>query len=82
MDRKLHWEQVYAQKQPTEVSWFQPRPEYSLRLIAASGVDKSQPIIDMGGGASRGWWMSFPSWHASRRRTLPCASPMSAWGCY
>lgn len=53
MDRKLHWEQVYAQKQPTEVSWFQPRPEYSLRLIAASGVDKSQPIIDMGGGASR-----------------------------
>lgn len=53
MDRKQHWEQVYAQKQPTEVSWFQPRPEYSLRLIAAAGVDKSQPIIDMGGGASR-----------------------------
>jgi len=53
MDRKQHWEQVYTQKQPSEVSWFQPRPEYSLRLIAAAGVDKSQPIIDMGGGASR-----------------------------
>ncbi|MEW6645845.1 MAG: class I SAM-dependent methyltransferase [Pseudomonadota bacterium] len=53
MDRKQHWEQVYAQKQPTEVSWFQPRPEYSLRLIAAAAIDKSQPIIDMGGGASR-----------------------------
>lgn len=53
MDRKQHWEQVYAQKPPTEVSWFQPRPEYSLRLIAAAGVDKSQPILDLGGGASR-----------------------------
>lgn len=53
MDRKQHWEQVYAQKQPTEVSWFQPRPEYSLRLIAAAGIDKSLPVIDMGGGASR-----------------------------
>ncbi len=53
MDRKQHWEQVYAQKQPTDVSWFQPRPAYSLRLIAAAGIDKAQPIIDMGGGASR-----------------------------
>jgi ubiquinone/menaquinone biosynthesis C-methylase UbiE len=53
MDRKQHWEGVYAQKQPSEVSWFQPRPECSLRLIAAAGVDKAQPIIDMGGGASR-----------------------------
>lgn len=53
MERKLHWEQVYAHKQPTEVSWFQPRPECSLRLIAAAAIDQSQPIIDLGGGASR-----------------------------
>lgn len=53
MNRKQHWEQVYAQKQPTEVSWFQPRPEYSLSLIAAAAIDKNQPIIDLGGGASR-----------------------------
>jgi SAM-dependent methyltransferase len=53
MDRKLHWEQVYAQKQPTDVSWFQPRPEYSLRLIAVTGVAHDQPLIDMGGGTSR-----------------------------
>lgn len=52
MDRKLHWEQVYAQKQPAEVSWFQPRPEYSLRLIASAGIATDQPVIDMGGGAS------------------------------
>jgi trans-aconitate methyltransferase len=53
MDRKQHWEQVYAQKLPTEVSWFQPQPEYSLRLIAAAGIAREQPIIDLGGGASR-----------------------------
>lgn len=53
MERKQHWEQVYAQRQPTDVSWFQPHPEYSLRLIAATGIDKAQPLIDMGGGASR-----------------------------
>jgi Trans-aconitate methyltransferase len=52
MDRKQHWENVYAQKQPAEVSWFQPRPEYSLRLIAAAGIDKALPVIDVGGGAS------------------------------
>lgn len=52
MDRKQHWEQVYAQKQPTEVSWFQPRPEHSLRLITATGIAHDQPLIDLGGGAS------------------------------
>lgn len=52
MERKQHWEQVYQQKQPTEVSWFQPRPEISLQLIARCGVAKDQPIIDVGGGAS------------------------------
>lgn len=53
MERKQHWEQVYQQKQPTEVSWFQPRPEISLQLIARCDVTKDAPIIDVGGGASR-----------------------------
>lgn len=53
MERKQHWEQVYTQKQPTEVSWFQPRPEISLQFITRCGVAKDQPIIDVGGGASR-----------------------------
>jgi len=53
MERKQHWEDVYTNKQPTDVSWFQPRPEISLALIEASGIAHDAAIIDMGGGASR-----------------------------
>jgi trans-aconitate methyltransferase len=53
MERKQHWESVYRQKQPDQVSWFQSHPEHSLDLIQASGVTKDQPLIDVGGGASR-----------------------------
>ncbi|MDZ7809551.1 MAG: hypothetical protein U5L11_04550 [Arhodomonas sp.] len=35
---KGHWESVYEQRTPEAVSWFQPRPERSLRLIQDSGV--------------------------------------------
>ena len=51
-ERKSHWEQVYATKAPTEVSWYQPTPERSLQLIADTGVDRDEPILDAGGGAS------------------------------
>ncbi len=53
MERKQHWEQVYTNRSPTDVSWFQPRPEISLSLIEASGIGHDDAIIDMGGGASR-----------------------------
>lgn len=53
MERKQHWEQVYRDRQPTDVSWFQPRPEISLDLISACGVGHDQAVIDIGGGASR-----------------------------
>ncbi|MCW8836334.1 MAG: class I SAM-dependent methyltransferase [Rhodospirillales bacterium] len=52
-DRRRHWEDVYAGKKPEEVSWYQKSPETSLALIAASGIGKAAPIIDVGGGASR-----------------------------
>lgn len=51
-DRKTHWEQVYATRQPHEVGWYQAYPDVSLRLIAATGVERQAPIIDVGGGAS------------------------------
>ncbi len=53
MDRKQHWEDVYRQKQPNEVSWFQPKAEISIALIKASGIAPADPVIDVGGGASR-----------------------------
>jgi hypothetical protein len=38
MDRKAHWNEIYATKAPDAVSWFQPEPFVSLRLLAAAGM--------------------------------------------
>ncbi|MDJ0750078.1 MAG: class I SAM-dependent methyltransferase [Woeseiaceae bacterium] len=51
-DRQRHWQRVYGSKQITEVSWYQPRPENSLKLIRDTGVPADTPIIDVGSGAS------------------------------
>jgi len=52
MQAKNHWEQVYATKPSTEVSWYQPRATRSLDLIRAIGLARDAAIIDVGGGAS------------------------------
>ena len=52
MDRHEYWDTVYKNKAQTEVSWFQPKPETSLKLIGATGLGKEASIIDVGGGAS------------------------------
>ena len=52
MHAKDHWEKVYSTKAATEVSWFQPHAELSLKLIHNTGVAKTAAIIDVGGGAS------------------------------
>ncbi|MGE0080656.1 MAG: SAM-dependent methyltransferase, partial [Thiohalomonadaceae bacterium] len=51
-DNKLHWENVYTTRSPLDVSWYQAEPRLSLELIAATGIALTQPIIDVGGGAS------------------------------
>lgn len=53
VDRRAHWQGVYASKNETEVSWFEQLPAVSLDLIQRSGADRDTPIIDVGGGASR-----------------------------
>ncbi len=50
--RKEHWETVYHDKSPLEVSWYQTEPRLSLDLIAQCAVDTDARIIDVGGGAS------------------------------
>lgn len=52
MERKAHWESVYAAKAQTDVSWYQPHAAKSLELIRRTGVDPSAHVIDVGGGAS------------------------------
>ncbi len=41
MDRKAHWDKVYATKDPTGVSWYQAHLKTSLELIRHTGVSKS-----------------------------------------
>lgn len=50
--RSDHWNRVYADKKPDEVSWYQADHETSLRLIAEMGVQSDEPILDAGAGAS------------------------------
>jgi SAM-dependent methyltransferase len=52
MDRERHWESVYERADLTQVSWFQSRPDESLRFIEAADLDTSDPILDVGGGTS------------------------------
>jgi 2-polyprenyl-3-methyl-5-hydroxy-6-metoxy-1,4-benzoquinol methylase len=51
-DRKKHWENVFQTKDTTKVSWFQPVPETSLRLIDELNIPKSAKIIEVGSGDS------------------------------
>lgn len=53
MDRRAHWERVYAEKQPDQVSWFQAEARLSLDLIARFAASPTAAIVDVGGGASR-----------------------------
>lgn len=58
-----HWARVYAERDPTSVSWYQPEAEPSLRALDRFGASPSSGLIDVGGGAStlvdallqRGW---------------------------
>lgn len=51
-DRRQHWEKVYRDKSPLEVSWYQQEPTLSLELIRHCRLNQSEAIIDVGGGAS------------------------------
>lgn len=52
MDRKSHWENVYANRSPDELGWFQIEPTLSLELITKEELSTDATIIDVGGGAS------------------------------
>ena len=49
---KKHWETVYQNKTPEQVSWTQEIPKTSLEFIAQFNLDPSAKIIDVGGGDS------------------------------
>ncbi len=51
MDSRDHWDDVYRDKGDAGVSWYQPKAELSLQMIAAVSA-REAAIIDVGGGAS------------------------------
>jgi ubiquinone/menaquinone biosynthesis C-methylase UbiE len=52
MNRKSHWESVYASKASATLSWYQQHPRRSLDLINRTALPKDARIIDVGGGDS------------------------------
>ncbi|WP_316368050.1 class I SAM-dependent methyltransferase [Candidatus Thiodiazotropha sp. CDECU1] len=52
VDKKAHWQNLYREKAPTDVSWHQSEPKLSLQLIHRSGIEREEALIDVGGGAS------------------------------
>ena len=52
MAGKAHWEEVYKQKRPDEVSWFLETATLSLNLICELGLKADDGVIDIGGGVS------------------------------
>jgi SAM-dependent methyltransferase len=48
-----HWERIYTDKRPAEVSWYEPVPRASIAAIERVGLPLDAPIVDIGGGASR-----------------------------
>jgi SAM-dependent methyltransferase len=52
VNRQEHWEKVYTERQPNEVSWYQVDPKLSLDLIHHCGLSPEACILDVGAGAS------------------------------
>lgn len=51
-DTKQHWDNVFATRQESEVSWFQPYPKTSMAFINLFELPLTANIIDIGGGDS------------------------------
>lgn len=82
-----HWDDAYATRGASGVSWYQPSPDVSLELIDALALPHDAAVLDVGGGAStlvdrlveRGWAdvtvldISAAALHEARRRLAGAA---------
>lgn len=50
-DSAAHWDDAYGSKPLESVSWFEKRPETSLRLLALASPERGA-VVDVGAGAS------------------------------
>jgi 2-polyprenyl-3-methyl-5-hydroxy-6-metoxy-1,4-benzoquinol methylase len=52
MSEQPHWDKIYRENAPDDVSWYRPHLETSLNLIDRVAPARSASIIDVGGGES------------------------------
>ncbi len=52
MDKKQHWENVFANKKQNEVSWYEALPKTSIDLFESQNISKDSHVIDVGSGDS------------------------------
>jgi len=52
MSGKQHWQQVYSTKSTDQVGWYAPHLTTSIEWITDLNLNPTDPIIDVGGGAS------------------------------
>lgn len=53
MDKSEYWDDIYKKKDELHQSWFQEKPEKSLKMIDELNLSKNSSIIDIGSGESR-----------------------------
>lgn len=41
MDRRTHWDRIYTTNASEDVSWFQPEPTISLRLLESAWLTEA-----------------------------------------
>ena len=49
---KEHWNTVYASNPEKHLGWYEAQPQVSLELIENCSLDKHDPILDIGSGAT------------------------------
>ena len=52
-DASAHWQQIYGQREPKRLSWYEPVPAASLSMIQEAGLPLDAAILDVGGGTSK-----------------------------
>ena len=52
VDTRTHWDKIYTNKAPNQVSWYRRHLETSLALIIRATNDRTASVIDVGGGES------------------------------
>ncbi|MEV4620734.1 class I SAM-dependent methyltransferase [Asanoa sp. NPDC049573] len=51
-DVRTHWENLYARRSVSALSWYEPTADQSLAFVAEAGLAADAAIIDVGAGAS------------------------------